>query len=73
MEADASSNPYNKTLKITDFDQVREIDGTMTKTMSTSGTCCWAAPEVLVQEKFSKASDVRRQAILFLIFFFHVY
>lgn len=58
MEADASSNPCNKTLKITDFDQIREYDGT--QTMSRAGTYKWMAPEVLTEQKFSKASDVWR-------------
>ena len=63
MEADSSSNPYNKTLKITDFDQIREHDGT--KTMTRAGSCAWMAPEVLTEERFSKTSDVWRQVVLF--------
>ena len=68
MEADASSNPYNKTLKITDFDQVREHNST--KTMSLAGTCCWMAPEVLTAAMFSKSSDVWRQVVLFYLYRF---
>ena len=63
MESDAPSNSHNKTLKITDFDQVREHNST--KTMSNAGTCCWMAPEVLTTVTFSKASDVWRQVVLF--------
>lgn len=56
MEAGASSNPYNKTLKITDFDQIREHE--CTQTMSAAGTYAWTAPEVFIEGKFSKFSDV---------------
>lgn len=62
MEADPPSNLCNTTLKITDFDQIREKDGTMT--MSTAGTPAWTAPEVFNEERFSKASDVWRQVAL---------
>ena len=46
------------TLKITDFDEVKEIENTTT--MSFKGTFAWMAPEVVEDEKFSKASDVYR-------------
>ena len=46
------------TLKITDFDAVKERDHTTT--LSFVGTCAYMAPEVLVDQRFSKASDVWR-------------
>lgn len=46
------------TLRIADFDEIKEIGGTTT--MSFRGTLAWMAPEVLQDERFSKASDVYR-------------
>lgn len=46
------------TLKIADFDEIKEI--VHTTRMSFRGTIAWMAPEVLADEKFSKASDVYR-------------
>lgn len=46
------------TLKITDFDDVRQHKHTTT--MSFRGTLAYTAPEVLRTERFSKASDVWR-------------
>ena len=43
------------TLKIADFDEVREHDHTTT--MSVAGTCANMASEVINHERFSKASD----------------
>lgn len=58
MEPDAATNPCGKTLKIIDFDQIREHD--QTASMSSAGTAAWTAPEVLEFNSFSKSSDVYR-------------
>lgn len=58
MEPDAASYPYGKTLKITDFDHIRELDDT--RTMTQFGTYAWMAFEVIDKSKFSKKSDVYR-------------
>ena len=58
MEPDAANDPFKKTLKIIDFDQIRECDHTTAT--SYAGTANWMAPEVLHSAKFSKASDVWR-------------
>lgn len=63
MEAHASSDPYRNTLKISYFEIIREHN--ITKPMSNAGT--FAAPEVLTELKFSKASDVWRQVVLFCL------
>lgn len=60
MEPGGATNLHEKTLKITDFEQVRESD--RTTTMSRVGTYAWMAPEVIITERFSKASDVWRSA-----------
>ena len=46
------------TLKIADFDEVRDHDHTVT--MSLVGTVAYMAPEVLTEQRFSKGSDVWR-------------
>ena len=46
------------TLKIADFDEVKDHDHTMT--MSLVGTVAYMAPEVITEERFSKRSDVWR-------------
>lgn len=46
------------TLKITDFDEVKVHEDTTT--LSLVGTCAYMAPEVLLRQRFSKASDVWR-------------
>jgi len=46
------------TLKIADFDEVKDHDHTMT--MSFVGTVAYMAPEVMVTQRFSKGSDVWR-------------
>lgn len=46
------------TLKIADFDEVKDHDHTTT--MSFVGTCAFMAPEVLRNQLFSKTSDVWR-------------
>lgn len=46
------------TLKITDFDTIKELHQTIT--LSFKGTIAWMAPEVLTEEKFSRKSDVWR-------------
>lgn len=51
-----NSDVNGKTLKITDFDQIREHDHTTT--MSGAGTYAWMAPEVIIKKHFSKASDI---------------
>ena len=58
MELDAATNPYGKTLKIIDFDQIRECDHTTVT--SQAGTANWMAPEVLRTAYYSPASDVWR-------------
>src|SRR6218665_3119376 len=59
MEPFDVHNPHMTiTLKITDFDAVKEHDHTTT--LSFVGTCAYMAPEVLVDQRFSKASDVWR-------------
>ena len=51
--------PYSKmSLKIGDFDEVKDHDHTMT--MSLVGTVAYMAPEVIVKQRFSKGSDVWR-------------
>lgn len=47
-----------KTLKITDFDCIKDHHRTVV--MSLKGTITWMAPEVLSKHEFSKASDVWR-------------
>ena len=54
----ANGDVCGKTLKITDFDQIKEYDHTTT--MSGAGTYAWMAPEVIFKKRFSKASDVWR-------------
>ena len=46
------------TLKIADFDEVRDYDHTMTMTLV--GTVAYMAPEVVTEQRFSKGSDVWR-------------
>jgi len=46
------------TLKIADFDEVKDHDHTTT--MSFVGTVAYMAPEVIVEQRFSKGSDVWR-------------
>jgi len=46
------------TLKIADFDEVKDHDHTVT--MSLVGTVAYMAPEVITEQKFSKGSDVWR-------------
>ena len=59
MEPFEGCIPHKKiTLKIASFDEIKEYDQTMT--MSFVGTCAYMAPEVLVSQRFSKASDVWR-------------
>ena len=48
-------------LKIGDFDEVKDHDHTMT--MSFVGTVAYMAPEVLATKRFSKGSDVWRQVL----------
>lgn len=50
--------PDEITLKIADFDNVREHVDTMI--MSIEGTVAYMAPEVLTTDRFSKASDIWR-------------
>ena len=51
--------PHTKmTLKIADFDEVKDHDHTMT--MSVVGTVAYMAPEVITEQMFSKGSDVWR-------------
>ena len=45
-------------LKIGDFDEVKDHDHTTT--MSLAGTVAYMAPEVIVEQRFSKGSDVWR-------------
>lgn len=58
MEPGSDYQPYGKTLKITDFDEVREHDHTTV--MSGVGTYAYMAPEVIKDSTFSKTSDVWR-------------
>lgn len=46
------------TLKITDFDTIKELHQTMS--LSFKGTFAWMAPEVLTEQRFSQNSDVWR-------------
>lgn len=46
------------TLKITDFDTIKELH--QTTTLSMKGTVAWMAPEVLTELRFSQKSDVWR-------------
>lgn len=64
MEGIANGDVCGKTLKITDFDQIKEYDHTTT--MSGAGTYAWMAPEVFTKRHFSKASDVWRQVLFSL-------
>lgn len=54
------------TLKITDFDTIKELHHTTT--LSFKGTVAWMAPEVLTEERFSPKSDVWRLVHFFDIF-----
>jgi len=58
MEPDAATDLNKKTLKIIDFDQMRDFDHTIA--MSVVGAFAWMAPEVLASAYFSKASDAWR-------------
>jgi len=65
LEPIRSNNLYDKTLKITDFGLAREISHTP-KMSHTAGTSAWMAPEVVACSRFTKSSDVWRQAISFM-------
>ena len=59
MEPFDIREPHTKmTLKIADFDEVK--DHNHTTTMSFVGTVAYMAPEVIVSQRFSKGSDVWR-------------
>ena len=62
MESDAC-NACDRTIKITDFDQIRGQDHTITKFV---GTYAWMAPEVMIDETCSKMSDVWRWVLVLL-------
>ena len=49
------------TLKIADFDELKDHDHTVT--MSLVGTYAYMAPEVIVKQRFSKGSDVWRSVL----------
>jgi len=55
---DVANNHKPVVLKISDFDEISQLEYTLT--MSMKGTRAYIAPEVLATQRFSKYSDVWR-------------